>query len=144
MLFPTVNFGIFFILVFAAAWLLVRHHRWRLILLTSVSYVFYAFWDWRFCFLLLFSSVVNWYFGELIYKSEGKARQNLVAGAVTVDLVVLGFFKYYNFFLSSLNVTLEHLGARHDIPYLDIVLPVGISFFTFHAISYVVDIYRKT
>ena len=143
MLFPTVNFGIFFILVFAAAWLLVRHHRWRLILLTSVSYVFYAFWDWRFCFLLLFSSVVNWYFGELIYKSEGKARQNLVAGAVTVDLAVLGFFKYYNFFLSSLNATLEHLGARHDIPYLDIVLPVGISFFTFHAISYVVDIYRK-
>jgi alginate O-acetyltransferase complex protein AlgI len=144
MLFPTVNFGIFFILVFAAAWLLVRHHTWRLILLTSVSYVFYAFWDWRFCFLLLFSSVVNWYFGELIYKSEGKARQNLVAGAVTVDLAVLGFFKYYNFFLSSLNATLEHLGARHDIPYLDIVLPVGISFFTFHAISYVVDIYRKT
>src|ERR1700675_4210517 len=120
MLFPTVNFGIFFILVFTATWLLVRHHRWRLILLTSVSYVFYAFWDWRFCFLLLFSSVVNWYFGELIYKSEGDARRNLGAAAVTIDLVVLGFFKYYNFFLSSLNVTLEHLGARHDIPYLDI------------------------
>src|ERR1700719_1245997 len=94
MLFPTVNFGIFFILVFATAWLLVRHHTWRLIVLTSVSYVFYAFWDCRFCFLLLFTSVVNWWFGELIYKSEGKTRQNLVTAAVSIDLVVLAFFKY--------------------------------------------------
>ncbi len=144
MLFPTVNFGLFFLVVFAASWLFVRHSTLRLILLAVASYVFYAFWDWRFWFLLSFTSVANWWFGARIYKAgSASQRRTLVASAVTLDLLVLGFFKYFDFFLGSLNLTLEQIGAERDIPYLDIVLPVGISFFTFHAISYVVDIYRK-
>jgi D-alanyl-lipoteichoic acid acyltransferase DltB (MBOAT superfamily) len=144
MLFPTLDFGLFFLVTFTVAWSLTRWPAWRLGFLTAASYVFYGFWDWRFCFLLFGSSVVNWLFGQLIFRCDGdRQRRMLVAAAVAIDLGVLGFFKYFNFLLGSVNATLESLGAARDLPYLSIVLPVGISFFTFHGISYVVDIYRR-
>jgi D-alanyl-lipoteichoic acid acyltransferase DltB (MBOAT superfamily) len=144
MLFPTLNFGLFFVVVFAAAWLLLRWHRLRLGFLVTASYVFYGFWDWRFCFLLFGSSVGNWAFGRAIAATDHPGRRkSLVALAVTLNLALLGFFKYCNFFLDQANAVLDAVGGVREVPYLDIVLPVGISFFTFHGISYVVDIYRR-
>jgi D-alanyl-lipoteichoic acid acyltransferase DltB (MBOAT superfamily) len=142
MLFPTLDFGLFFLVTFTVAWSLVRWPAWRIGFLIVASYIFYGFWDWRFCFLLLGSSAVNWLFGWLIFRERGKRRRRLmVAAAVAANLAVLGFFKYFNFLLTGLNTMLESVGGR-DIAYLSIVLPIGISFFTFHGISYVVDIYR--
>ena len=145
MLFPTLDFGLFFLGVFGISWALSGRHSPRLFFLTAASYGFYAFWDWRFCLLLFGSSLGNWLFGRAIFRSNDAAqRKRLVGAAVALNLAVLGCFKYFNFFLGSLNALLESLGAARDIPYLGIILPVGISFFTFHGISYVVDIYRGT
>jgi D-alanyl-lipoteichoic acid acyltransferase DltB (MBOAT superfamily) len=144
MLFPTLNFGLFFIAVFAISWALCRLPKTRLWFLIVASYGFYAFWDWRFCFLLGGSSVFNWFMGRQIFRSEQASRRKLlVSAAVFVNLAVLGFFKYFNFLIGSLNGLFEWLTPIQDIPYSDIILPIGISFFTFHGISYVVDIYRR-
>ncbi len=144
MLFPTLNFGLFFLAVFCAAWALLPLPRVRLAFLVVASYAFYAFWDWRFCFLLGGSSIFNWYMGRRIFVTASEhARKLLISGTVAVNLGVLGFFKYYNFFLDNLNGLIGTLHLGKDISYLDVILPVGISFFTFHGISYVVDIYRR-
>jgi D-alanyl-lipoteichoic acid acyltransferase DltB (MBOAT superfamily) len=144
MLFPTLNFGLFFLAVFAIAWSLVARNRGRLAFLTVASYVFYAFWDWRFCFLLFGSSAANWFFGRAIFRTTDPARRKVIVGiAVAVNLAVLGFFKYAGFLTATANSLLDATGIGREIPFLTVVLPVGISFFTFHGISYVVDIYRR-
>ncbi len=144
MLFPTLKFALFFLGAFSIAWGLQRFPRIRLGFLTLASYAFYAAWDWRFCGLLFLSSAANWWFGDRIFHTTNeRQRKRWVSVAVALNLLALGFFKYFNFFLASLNALLESTGAHRDIPYLSIVLPVGISFFTFHGISYVVDIYRR-
>jgi D-alanyl-lipoteichoic acid acyltransferase DltB (MBOAT superfamily) len=140
-LFPTLDFGLFFLLVFSLAWGLRGFQQLRLIMLIAASYVFYGMWDWRFCFLLAGSSVFNWFMGWAIGHVPAR-RKLLVSLAVTANLAALGFFKYCNFFLGAVNGGIEALHLGPDIAFLDIVLPVGISFFTFHGISYVVDIYR--
>jgi len=143
LLFPTISFAIFFTLVFIAAWALKEKNEWRKWLLLGASYVFYGWWDWRFCFLLLGASVVAWVAGLQLDHSEDVQRRKWIVGlAVLAMLVVLGFFKYYGFFLSSLQDILFAIGWQRDLPFLEIILPVGISFFTFQAISYVVDVYR--
>ncbi|MBX3575633.1 MAG: MBOAT family protein [Rhizobiaceae bacterium] len=111
--------------------------------LLGVSYFFYGYWDWRFCFLLLFASLVAYAAGVALATTGDLRRRKLIVGvAVTLLLAVLGFFKYYNFFLDSLSRLLEVAGLERDMLFLEILLPVGISFFTFHAISYIVDVYR--
>lgn len=143
MLFPTLDFGLFFLLVFPAAWLLVEHNDLRKLFLVGASYVFYGWWDWRFCFLLAASSLANWLFGHAIWRQRGNpAADRWLALAVVANLATLGFFKYCNFFIDSLNAVVAALGLGRDLPLLAVVLPVGISFFTFHGISYVVDIHR--
>jgi D-alanyl-lipoteichoic acid acyltransferase DltB (MBOAT superfamily) len=143
MLFPTLNFGLFFLVVFAAAWGLRRRPTVRIAFLTLASYVFYAFWDWRFCGLLFGSSCLNWLFGQLIYRSRETGRRKLLVGiAVALNLLALGYFKYSNFLIGAANSGLSAIGSQKELRFLDIVLPVGISFFTFHGISYVVDLYR--
>jgi D-alanyl-lipoteichoic acid acyltransferase DltB (MBOAT superfamily) len=144
MLFPTLNFGLFFLVTFTVAWSLRRWPRCRLAFLTAASYIFYANWDWRFCLLLFASSFGNWLFGHAVHRHRGTpAAKRYVTVAVTLNLLLLGAFKYFNFFIGSLNATFENFGIARDIPFLEIVLPVGISFFTFHGISYVVDLYRS-
>jgi D-alanyl-lipoteichoic acid acyltransferase DltB (MBOAT superfamily) len=144
MLFPTLKFALFFLAAFCIAWGLRRFPRTRLGFLTLASYAFYAAWDWRFCALLFASSTANWWFGDRIFRTvEERRRKMWVAAAVSLNLLALAFFKYFNFFVGSLDGLLESLGAHRELPYLSIVLPVGISFFTFHGISYVVDIYRR-
>lgn len=143
MLFPTFEFGIFFLFVFAAAWELRRDANWRKLFLVGASYFFYGWWDWRFVGLLILSSAINFTAGWLLDRAKRpSARKAIVMGAVALNLAILGFFKYYGFFLESFAVVLETMGLERDLPFMQIILPVGISFFTFQGISYVVDVYR--
>ncbi len=143
MLFPTMAFGLFFLFVFVTAWSLERENWRRKAFLVLASWVFYGWWDWRFVGLLIASATMNWGVAELIDRSSRKStRLWLVALGVTVNLIVLGFFKYYGFFIDQLGAMLDLLGWKRDLPLLQVVLPVGISFFTFQAISYVVDVHR--
>ncbi len=143
MLFPTLNFAIFFLVVFTASWLLMPHRTaWKWFMLAA-SWYFYANWDWRFVALIAGSSLVNQAFGVAISRAdEPRRRKTLVTAAVATNLVVLGVFKYYGFFAESVADMLGTVGVDSPIPFLRFILPVGISFLTFHAISYVVDIYR--
>jgi D-alanyl-lipoteichoic acid acyltransferase DltB (MBOAT superfamily) len=136
-LFPTVTFAVFFSIVLPVSWLLMRHQRaWRIFILAA-SYVFYGWWDWRFVFLLVASTVVNHVLAVAIYRTrEPRARRGLLTLAVGFDLGLLAYFKYAGFFASSVD---NVLGTSWLVT---VVLPVGISFYTFMAISYVVDTYR--
>ncbi len=109
-------------------------------MLVVASYVFYAFWDWRFMFLLGASTLANWAFGLWIDRGEGNRRKHALTVAIVFNLVTLGFFKYFNFFADTF-AALLHLDP-HALT-LRIVLPVGISFFTFEGIAYAVDVYRR-
>jgi alginate O-acetyltransferase complex protein AlgI len=144
MLFPTLDFALFFLIVFAVAWELRGRQELRKVFLLGASYFFYGYWDWRFTMLLAGSSLINYTAGRLIgITTDERQRRILVAIAVALNLGVLGFFKYYGFFLDSLADLLIQAGLERDLPFLEIILPVGISFFTFQGISYVVDVYRR-
>jgi D-alanyl-lipoteichoic acid acyltransferase DltB (MBOAT superfamily) len=142
MLFPTLTFCLFFALVYPLNWFLRPHDRaWKAFILVA-SYIFYGAWDWRFVGLLILSSLVNWAVGQRLVADEAGRRRWLVLG-VAFNLCVLGVFKYYGFFIESANEGLRALGLAGRLPFLEIILPVGISFFTFQGISYVVDLYRR-
>ena len=144
MLFPTFEFGVFFLIVFAVSWELRRTADLRKLFLLAASYTFYGWWDWRFVGLIAASSFVNYLFGRMLGVFEREwLRRVVVALAVIANLSVLGFFKYYGFFLESLDEILVMLNLERDLPFLQVILPVGISFFTFQGISYVVDVYRR-
>ena len=144
MLFPTLDFALFFLLVFAISWELRKHPESRKVFLLGASYVFYGYWDWRFTALLAGSSLINYVAGRMIGLSKiERDRKLLAAIAIVLNLTILAFFKYYGFFLESLSSLLTSVGLERDLPFLEIILPVGISFFTFQGISYVVDVYRR-
>lgn len=144
MLFPTFEFGIFFLIVFVVSWELRRTLDLRKLFLLGASYLFYGWWDWRFVALLALSSFANYVFGRALGGLNNDGLRRFVVGiAVIANLSVLGFFKYYGFFLESLDEALVMLGLERDLPFLEVILPVGISFFTFQGISYVVDVYRR-
>ena len=145
MLFPTIDFAIFFCVVYIGAWLLnTRVVAWKLWLLAA-SYYFYAYWDWRFCFLLLASTVIAHVGATAISRSRSeRARRAWLAAALVGLIGLLGYFKYYGFFSVNLTNWLSHVGLGHLVPLVTPTLPIAISFFTFMAISYVVDVYRGT
>jgi len=142
MLFPTVQFAMFFVVVLTANWLLApTPQRWKWFMLVA-SYVFYGAWDWRFTALLAGATVVNHTVAGIMGRTTDPGdRKKLLAVGVAANLGVLGWFKYYGFFVSSLINALEPIGDL-PLPLLQITLPVGISFFTFQAMSYVIDVYR--
>src|SRR3954468_23849057 len=143
MLFPTSAFLIFFLVVAAAMAALDTRFTAKKAVLVIASYYFYAQWDWRFCFLLAFSTAVSYIAGILLDKARDDQRKRFILGAaVAVHLSLLGVFKYFDFFVISANELARSLGFTHELPFLEILLPVGISFFTFHGISYIVDVYR--
>jgi D-alanyl-lipoteichoic acid acyltransferase DltB (MBOAT superfamily) len=144
MLFPTLDFLLFFIVVVLALVVLRPRYELQKLALVAASYFFYAQWNWRFCFLLAFSSTVTYGAGLLLERaSDPRRRRVIVAACVTVHLLTLGTFKYFDFFVGSANALLHDLGMDGaELPFIEIILPVGISFFTFHGISYVVDVYR--
>src|SRR5271155_1062572 len=143
MLFPTSGFLLFFVAVAAAMMLLETRFTAKKAVLVIASYWFYAQWDWRFCFLLGFSTTVSYAAGRLIGASASRERRRLVLGiAIALHLGLLGVFKYLDFFVLSANELAHLLGLQHELPFFEVLLPVGISFFTFHGISYVIDVYR--
>lgn len=144
MLFPTLDFAVFFFVVFTASWLLIDRANGRKLLLLAASYVFYGWWDWRFLALLAGSSLLNYAAGLAVSRLNSDSAKRWVVGlAVVANLGVLAFFKYFDFFLANLTPMLESVGLERDALFLEIILPVGISFFTFQGISYVVDVYRR-
>jgi D-alanyl-lipoteichoic acid acyltransferase DltB (MBOAT superfamily) len=142
-LFPTVTFAIFFMVVLPLNWVLMpRPERWRLFVLAA-SYFFYGFWDWRYVFLLGGSTLINWILGRAIFQATSRRHQKLLLTlSVVLNLGALGYFKYRDFFLTSVQNTLNSFGLDWAPEIVAIVLPVGISFFTFQALSYTIDIYR--
>ncbi len=143
MLFPTIDFAIFFVIVLTGSWLLMpRPLRWKLFMLAA-SYVFYGWWNVRFIGLIAGVTLVNHLGAAAIARrGTGRLRTTVLGLVVAVDLGVLALFKYYGFFITSLSNALGSLGVQANLPLLQIVLPVGVSFFTFQAISYVVDVHR--
>ena len=143
MLFPTVDFAIFFVLVFVGHWLLNHQSRaWKWFMI-GASYVFYAWWNWRFVFLLVGVSLLAQTGAIAVARTRSPRARLVVNGiAVTGLLLPLAFFKYYGFLAVNVTNVLGSLGLESSIPLIQVVLPVGISFFTFMAIAYVVDVYR--
>ncbi len=144
MLFPTVQFAIFFTIVLAISWALMsRPSLWKPFIIVA-SYIFYASASWRFCFLLAGVTAGNQLAAVLLHRTDDERRRRLIVGvAVALDLGVLGIFKYYSFFIQQFADVLGHVGLSPPLPLITIALPVGISFFTFQAISYVVDVKRR-
>src|SRR5690349_19917918 len=132
MLFPTLTFGLFFLFVYALAWGLRASNEWRKIALLLASWFFYAGWDPRFVALLIASGLLNWGAARLILAAEGSlnARRAWLAAGIAVNLIILGFFKYYGFFMEQLEQALHALGWQRDLSIMQVILPVGISFFT--------------
>lgn len=144
MLFTELRFAVFFVLTFAGCWLL-RANRARKIWLLAASWVFYAGWDPRFLLLLWASTAANFVAGLGIARAQSvSARRAWLVGGVVFDLGVLGAFKYAGFFLDAATEVLALLGIGAALPAVAVVLPIGISFFTFQGISYLVDVWRGT
>ena len=144
MQFATVDFALFFLLVAAASTWLRPAPRARTWMLVAASYVFYAQWNWRFCLLLFASSAISFAGGLLLARAEAdRPRRWIVGVTVAAHLLLLGFFKYFDFTLDLANSLAAALGRPGWAPGIEVILPVGISFFTFHGISYVVDVYRR-
>ncbi len=143
MLFPTIEFAIFFALVFPLTWLLNNHNTAKKWFLVAVSYFFYAFFRADFTLILFASSVVNFclalWLGSL---SDGLARKAVLWLGIAFNLCVLGAFKYYNFFAASTMNVAQSVGLDLSIPFFEVGLPIAISFLTFHALSYIIDVYR--
>jgi D-alanyl-lipoteichoic acid acyltransferase DltB (MBOAT superfamily) len=141
MLFNSFQYLLFLPFVFILYWVLKRYIVQNAFLLV-VSYFFYGCWDWRFLFLLIFSTFLDYYTGLKISESVSKKnRKSWLLISVVVNLGFLSFFKYFNFFSHSFSLLLSNVGLQVNEASLNIILPVGISFYTFHGLSYVFDIY---
>lgn len=146
MLFNSLEFFLFLPIVFVLYWFVFRGRSWQNLLVVVASYIFYGWWDWRFLILIAITSFSSFASGLLLehYESKRRIQQVVSTGNILVNLSILFFFKYFNFFTDSLNVLLVSLfGYQMDNVTLNIVLPVGISFYTFQALSYSIDVYQK-
>jgi alginate O-acetyltransferase complex protein AlgI len=143
-LFPTATFAIFFLIVLPLSWFLMPNpHRWRPFMI-GASFVFYSWWDWHFIFLLAGSILWNQLMGVRLHHAAGRPAQRkaLLSLAIAGNLGLLGYFKYYDFFVSSTQNLVTLVGLDVPLELRSVILPVGISFYTFMGISYIVDIYR--
>tara|TARA_R100000935_G_scaffold36196_1_gene56927 strand:+ start:24122 stop:25585 length:1464 start_codon:yes stop_codon:yes gene_type:complete len=143
MLFNSFDFAVFFPIFFVLYWVVHKKLTLRNVFLLLSSYVFYAWWDWRFLFLIIFSSVVDFVVGGQIERAKTKsAKRTLLIVSLVTNLGLLAYFKYANFFIDSFINSFNFLGGSLDSFALNIILPVGISFYTFQTLSYTIDIYR--
>jgi len=143
MLFPTTEFAIFFGIVFPLTWWLNDRNETKKWFLVLASYVFYSFWSFEFLLLLFGSSVANYAAGLMIAAARQERTRRWVTGlAVAANLAVLGYFKYANFFIATASNLAAGFGLQFAAGFVEVTLPVAISFLTFHAISYVVDVHR--
>lgn len=145
MLFNSVEFAIFLPLVFALYWgVFGKHLRAQNTFLALSSFVFYGWWDWRFLLLMIFSASIDFISGLLIVRTtDTTKRKFFLSLSIVTNLGILFFFKYFNFFVESFSQAFRFFGTQLETSSLQIVLPVGISFYTFQALSYTVDVYRN-
>ena len=143
MFFNSIDFAIFLPIVFLLYWSL-KNLRSQNYLIVVASYVFYGWWDWRFLSLILFSSIIDYCIGLALFRKENQTRRRaLLWTSFCVNLGFLGFFKYYNFFVENFITAFTYFGAEIKGNSLDIILPIGISFYTFQTLSYSIDVYRR-
>lgn len=147
MLFNSLEFLVFLPIVFVVYWqVLGKRLKLQNLFIVIASYIFYGWWDWRFLFLIAFTTGCSYVGGILIKQEIDKGRhcvaKALSVGNILLNLGILGVFKYYNFFAESIQALFAGLGCHLDYPTLYIILPVGISFYTFQALSYTIDIQR--
>lgn len=142
MLFNSIEFLVFLPITFIVYWLLGRSVRWQNLFVVAASYLFYGWWDWRFLLLIAFTTLCSYASGLLIERGRGRLRyaRRVMWGNIAVNLLILCLFKYYDFFAQSFADAF--LGGNADGILLHWVLPVGISFYTFQALSYSIDVYR--
>jgi D-alanyl-lipoteichoic acid acyltransferase DltB (MBOAT superfamily) len=145
MLFHSLEFAIFFVIVFVVYWFVVNNNlRKQNLFLLIASCIFYGWWDWKFLSLIFVSIIVDYVVGIKIHETEEKQqRKYWLWVSLAVNLGMLGFFKYYNFFVGSFVDAFSTIGVNLQARTLNIILPVGISFYTFQTLSYTIDIYRK-
>ena len=145
MLFNSFEFLVFLPIVFMLYWFVFRGRRWQNLLVVTASYVFYGWWDWRFLLLIALTSVCVYGSGLLLEHYEGRRRRQQIVCAVNIvlNLGILGVFKYYNFFVENLDALFGVMGYHLDWVTMIVILPVGISFYTFQALSYTIDVYQK-
>ena len=145
MLFNSFQFMAFMPIVFLLYWFIFRGRRWQNLLVVIASYVFYGWWDWRFLSLIALTTVFSFVSGLLIERYNGQeGRRRLVSAAnIIINLAILGYFKYFNFFVDNIQNAVQALfGYELDWVTTSVILPVGISFYTFQALSYSIDVYR--
>ncbi|MFT6843498.1 MAG: alginate O-acetyltransferase complex protein AlgI [Psychroserpens sp.] len=145
MLFNSIEFAIFLPVVFFLYWFVSNYNlKLQNALIVAASYLFYGWWDWRFLSLIIFSTIVDFTIGVLL-KSEDRItkRKALLWTSIIVNLGFLGFFKYYNFFLDNFITAFSFFGTQIQANSLNIILPVGISFYTFQTLSYTIDVYKR-
>jgi alginate O-acetyltransferase complex protein AlgI len=145
MLFNSLDFAIFLPIVFILYWFVTqRNLKWQNALVVLASYVFYGWWDWRFLSLIVFSTLIDYTIGRQLQITESQKRRKLLLWAsIIVNLGFLGFFKYYNFFVDNFVQAFSFFGAPIQPNTLNIILPVGISFYTFQTLSYTIDVYKR-
>ena len=144
MLFNSFQFLLFLPIVFAAYWSLNCHLRLQNFFVILASYVFYGWWDWRFLILIAFTSAWSYTIGLLeLRRWNLKPSKVLLAASLVVNLGILATFKYFNFFAEQFATVLRGIGLEASLPSISIILPVGISFYTFQALSYTIDVYRR-
>ena len=144
MLFNSFEFLLFLPAVFAVYWSLGRHLRIQNLFVVAASYAFYGWWDWRFLVLIAFTSAWSYAVGLVELKRwDEKSSKALLVASLLVNLGILGYFKYCNFFIDQAVCLMGALGYKPHLPSLKVVLPVGISFYTFQALSYTIDVYRR-
>ena len=143
MVFNSIVFALFILLFFPMYWLLKGRARMWVCLIAS--YIFYGWWDWRFLSIVAFTTVLDYSLGILIENAENDAvkKKRLVFLSVLANLGFLGFFKYFNFFADSFVKGMASFGMQPNWHTLHIILPIGISFYTFQSMSYTIDVFRK-
>jgi len=145
MLFNSIDFAIFLPIVFILYWFVTNKNlKLQNLLIVAASYIFYGWWDWRFLSLILFSTLVDYTVGQKLKNEENQLKRKvLLWTSIVVNLGFLGFFKYYNFFLDNFITAFSFFGQDIKANSLNIILPVGISFYTFQTLSYTIDVYKR-
>lgn len=145
MLFTSIDFAVFLPIVFLLYWFATNKNlKLQNFLIVTASYIFYGWWDWKFLSLILFSTIVDFSVGLKLKDEQNHTRRKLLLWiSILANLGLLGFFKYYNFFLDNFTAAFSFFGSKIKADSLNIILPVGISFYTFQTMSYTIDVYRR-
>ncbi len=145
MLFNSIDFAIFLPIVFILYWFVTNKNlKLQNLLIVISSYIFYGWWDWRFLSLILFSTILDYSIGISLSKQVNQNKRKMLLWiSILMNLGFLGFFKYYNFFLANFMTAFSFFGTEINANSLNIILPVGISFYTFQTLSYTIDVYKR-